>query len=342
MEHTELQPLTEGDEDIYLRPSTFVLEVSDIHPYVAFSALTEWLGKPTAEFNDDEEWNWQFKSGHTYLAVYKSCDDIESWKLLIYQTEMNQQEAGRAAEDFLSLLRKHLPRYLSKLKAAAPQATGYVFQNPFAVYFRSARDLLERASFLVPEEDTGWDDQFKRNERLDYCRSAFFLFVASFEGLLNLIYELYLKSDLRDERISSRLSREQIDVKLRLAPLFCLCFDDRAIDHHSEEFQRFQYVVNLRNNFVHANLTKPMRTSIVTDRNHDFVLLDESPAKYGLPQNIVHLDVDHIKVVQATIDTMVRLVLDAMKPRYAHELKPVVMEDNIWVSVVDNEYIIQQ
>lgn len=42
------------------------------------------------------------------------------------------------------------------------------------------------------------------------------------------------------------------------------------------------------------------------------------------------------------IDTMVRLVFDAMKPRYAHELKPVVMEDNIWVSVVDNEYIIQQ
>ncbi len=30
MEPPELQPLTEGDENIYLRPSTFVLEVSDI------------------------------------------------------------------------------------------------------------------------------------------------------------------------------------------------------------------------------------------------------------------------------------------------------------------------
>jgi hypothetical protein len=342
MEHKELQPITEAEEEIYLHPSTFVLEVGNIHPYVAFSALTEWLGKPTVEFNDDEEWSWRFKAGQTYLAVYKACDDFESWKLLIYQAEKNQEKANQVTEDFLRLLRKHLPRHLNKLKAAAPQATGYVFQNPFAVYFRSARDLLERASFLVPEEDTGWDDPIKKEERLDYCRSAFFLFVASFEGLLNLIYELYLKSDLRDERISSRLSREQIDVKLRLAPLFCLCFGDSVIDHHSEEFQRFQYVVNLRNDFVHANLTKPMRTTIITERNHDFVLLDESPAKYGLPRSIVQLDVDHIKFVQGTIDRMVRLALDAMKPRYAHEFKPVVMEDNIWVSVVDNEYIIQQ
>lgn len=85
-----------------------------------------------------------------------------------------------------------------------------------------------------------------------------------------------------------------------------------------------------------------MRTTIITERNHDFVLLDESPAKYGPPRSIVQLDVDHIQFVQATIDRMVRLALDAMKPRYAHELKPVVMDDNIWVSVVDNEYIIQQ
>ena len=56
------------------------------------------------------------------------------------------------------------------------------------------------------------------------CRASFLLFIAAFEGFLNLLYELYLRPDLKDSRILGRLSREQIDLKILMAPVYCTCF----------------------------------------------------------------------------------------------------------------------
>jgi len=309
-----------------------VIDTSTVYPYVAYSVLKQAIGEPSNEFNDDEIWTWEVKAFDVYLYVYGTID--MEWKVSAYHSDKNLSE--KVGNDFLMFLKQQSNKVLAKLKSLSTKATGYIFQNPYALYFTSAKNLLEQGETLV-DTQRPWTVQKKQS---DFFRSAFFLFVASFEGFLNLIYELYLKPDLRDERIYARLSREQVDIKLRLAPMYCLCFSVDTIDHKNDLFQKFQYIADLRNDFIHANLTKPMRTAIVTEDKHDFMYEFETEGKYGLPRSIAALDVDNIKFVMETIQSMVDFVIEAMKPRQKHEFRPIVLDEQIYVTVVENEYII--
>ncbi len=69
------------------------------------------------------------------------------------------------------------------------------------------------------------------DEALPPLPSGFLPICGSAGGFPKLIYDLYLRAELRDDRIVDRLSREQIDVKLRLAPVYCECFSGTPIDH---------------------------------------------------------------------------------------------------------------
>ena len=345
MEISDLQVISE-DDDIYYEEYGPPLRVHDVPLYVVYSFLKEHLGDPTHidDADRDADWAWHIKIKDTLLHVYNTDRlygyDSQYLRVDVYHKAEAGEGAEKIGEEFIQLIRKQIPRYMAKLKAAASSADGFIFRNPYAIYFSSAEKLLDRAAKIQDEAALPLEEPEERSE--DYCRSAFFLFVASFEGLLNLIYELYLKPALRDERIYNRLSREQVDIKLRLAPMYCLCFSGDVIDHRSDAFQRFQYVVDLRNDFIHANLTKPMRTFIIEVDGHEFFYDNESEGKYGLPRNIIELNVGHLTFVRETIEAMVRLVVDTMKPRFKHEFRAAIYDEEICVKVVENEYIIQR
>jgi hypothetical protein len=165
-------------------------------------------------------------------------------------------------------------------------------------------------------------------------------FIAAFEGLLNLIYELYAKPDLRDGRIYDRLAREQIDIKVRLAPLYCCCFGSKLVDHHSEPFKQFHSIANLRNDFIHANLTKPMKTPIVIEDELSFAVEQTSRDKNSLPKSIDALYPQDIQMVKDNIDQMVELLIEDMQPRFRHEFKKILGEEYIHVLVEDGELIV--
>jgi hypothetical protein len=119
-----------------------------------------------------------------------------------------------------------------------------VIQNPFALYFRTAEELIGIAEIAAGCEALSASGTI--------CQAAFFQLLIAAEGFLNLIYELYLKPELRDDRIAGRLTRDQIDVKLRLAPVYCDCFAGKPFDHRTAAFQNFQKLFRIRNDFVRA------------------------------------------------------------------------------------------
>ena len=213
-------------------------------------------------------------------------------------------------------------------KQSGRRGRAFRLQNPFALYYNSAEVLLGKAE----ESD---------NNSSDYCRSAFFLFIAAFEGLLNLIYELYAKPNLRDERIYDRLAREQIDIKVRLAPLYCSCFTNTPVDHHSEVFKRFHSIVNLRNDFIHANFTKPMKTPIVVEDSITFMVEQDTRDKNGLPKSIMDLIPPDIQTIKDSIDQMTGLLIEAMQPRFRHEFKRILHEDYVQVLIDEGEIIVE-
>lgn len=317
-----------------------LLKPTDLSPYVAFSILREWFGPPVPEV-DEPKVQW-----HYYLFTPHLAIDVYDWKLYslsiaVFERLPDYAQVEPEAKEFLELLRKQVTKHLGKIKSAASRARGFVYRNPFALYFNNAENILKRASQWRDEEmmKTSWE-LYRLAESGDLHRAAFFLYVASLEGLLNLIYEIYLNPALRDERIYNRLKREQVDIKLRLAPIYCTCFKHEVIDARSEEFRRFQFIVDLRNDFIHANITKPMRSSIVEEEGFVFWVDSEQSSKYGLPRDATELDQPHLEFVRKAILDMVEIIFDAMRPRYKREFSRVIYDEAINVDIDDGEFII--
>lgn len=172
------------------------------------------------------------------------------------------------------------------------------------------------------------------------CQAAFFQLFAAAEALLNLIYEFYLKPELRDNAISSRLANQHIDLKLRLAPIYCDCFAGKAFDHATDAFQRFQRLVNARNNFIHANITKSMKQPVIDYDDMIFVLDAETSADGVVPGIVSNLGVDEIKNIRLTIDGIVNVILANMQPRYRREFRSVIREEVIEVEYEDGVPVI--
>ncbi len=244
----------EAENSLDLPDRTFLLSVSDILPYETYLILKQQVGLPHSESFDEDKTQWQFlfKVQDAYVEVYDW--KLTSFSIAVYTEDGKKESGERIAEAFYNLIKLHLPKVSGQLKLAIKEPKGMVLQNPYLIYYDSADKLLVLAEQL---ESLQYDPKLKgsslnivndwliQQNYLDFCRSAFFLYLASFEGLLNLIYELYLRKELRDERIYERLSREQIDIKLRLAPVYCSCFKSSLIDHRSDEFKKFHTIVNL-------------------------------------------------------------------------------------------------
>jgi hypothetical protein len=349
---------TTKDEYNYpMRVRHALLKPDDIPSLIAYYTLRELFGPPNGEIDKlKSQWGYYLRVPGAYLGIYDW--KLESWSIAVYEdsnvdigrelleleksgatkevinqrfSELTQNidwvKAEKIGNAFLGLLRKHAQKFNSQANKAAADAKSFVLQNPYVLYSSSAVNLLEKA------RDSPADAR-------DYYRSAFFLFIAAFEGLLNLIYELYAKSELRDDRVFERLSREQIDIKVRLAPLYCDCFSERLIDHTAEIFRRFHTIVNLRNDFIHANFTKPMKRSIIVEDDYTFILRHASRDKYGLPKAIDDLSQNDLTLIKESMAEMTDLLIHNMKPRYRHEFRRIIEEEYIQITIEDGDIII--
>ena len=190
------------------------------------------------------QWCYELKIPGAFLEIYDW--KMSTWSIAVYADSHEECTAHEIADQFLDLFRKQAAQHNIKIKAAIAKPKGFVLQNPFTLYYASAKNILSdlrEPDVDVDEEGNIGSSPLRQDP--DFCKSTFFLFVAALEGLMNLIYELYLKPDLRDERIYERLSREQIDLKVRLAPAYCECFKNELIDSESEVFRKFHSIVTL-------------------------------------------------------------------------------------------------
>lgn len=316
---------------------SFLLKPEEVSPLEAYLVLKETFGEPNDEFFDESksQWSYLLKLQNTYIQIYDW--KIDSWSLAVYSEDRKEETGQKIAKSIHQCIKSQVPKFKSKIKDCISKPAGYVIQNPYHLYYQTANELLELVKLGVssPEALQNTEtEQIKfliRNLSPDssVCRAAFFLYIASFEGLLNLIYELYLRSSLRDQRIYEHLGREQIDIKLRLAPVYCDCFQDEPVDRNTEEFKKFHSIINLRNDFIHANFTKSMRSPIVVEDGYTFFnpLVDTN--NQGLPRNFSELEVEHIEIVKMILDDMVKKLLQHMKPRFRKE----------FTLAMENEYI---
>jgi hypothetical protein len=264
----------------------------------------EWMFYLQTDGSLIETYDW--KRTMFNIGVYEQNNDSARAELLVQELEQQILDASRRQSSQIEKLRK------------AP--VGYVIQNPFAFYLRTAEELIGLAEMAESQhEPTG-----------ALCQAAFYQLLVAAEGFLNLIYELYLKPELRDDRIAGKLARDQIDMKLRLAPIYCDGFAGRPFDHRTEAFRNFQKLFRIRNDFVHANVTKGMKHPIVEYDEIDFILWQEE-GNDDLPSPSQDLGMDEVKRVLPMINAIVEQVLASMEPRHRRDLQFALHDDLIHV-----------
>jgi hypothetical protein len=346
----DMRLATEDEIESVDRPArTYLLKPQDLSPLEAYLALRDSFGEPNGYYFDEGKTQWEYDLRYDSVHIEVYDWKLEGWSIAVFTADGEEETGEKTAEALLEHVRKKASYHKSRIKTISAQPAGHVIQCPFSLYYETASGLLDYASSresvtrlpsVTDLEEFLSDGASNRLSQRDLCRSAFLLYIASFEGLLNLIYELYLKKELRDDRIYGRLGREQIDIKLRLAPLYCECFQNNLIDHTSDQFRNFLSIVNLRNDFVHANFMTPMRIPIIVEDDYTFVIEPVDTAFRGIPRSFAELEAEHIETVKQAIDDMIEKLLDHMQPRFKREFKEIINRDYIEVGYEDGVMVV--
>ena len=249
-----------------------------------------------------------------------------SWVIDVYPENEDRAKAEAIGREFIRLIEKHSTYYTKKVKNLVKEAHHHIIQNPFKIYLTSAEGLLSLAE-NTPD----------RTQKEDLCRASFFLFLSSFEGLLNIVYDLYLKPVLDEERIRKDLIRANIDLKLRLAPIYCDCFSRDTIKYQSNELDRYRAIVELRNDFIHANLSPTMKTAVIKEDSYTFPIELRETNKFKIPATLAHFDIDHLQFVSRTIKEMADAVVNSMNHRFKHDFRNAIKHEQIIIEQVDGE-----
>jgi hypothetical protein len=315
----------------------------EINPYLIYSILKKHFGPPNCfEIDEDkQQWEWTFLYKDFYVTIY-------DWKLTstsITVTHINSEEnkSQLLAETIEALLIKESVQHEAKLKVLIREAKHKVLENPFVTYYSTAENLLQVALFIGKAEMMGFDeineqdrelikligDSGLRDKHEDLFRSAFLMFMSSFEGFINILYELYLKPELRRGRIYDRISREQIDLKIRMIPVYCSGFRNKTIDEDDIRFKNYLKLVNLRNDYVHANLIKSLERYIVVEDDYTFIIENDNNSE--IPKNINELTEKHVLLAKNIIDNLVELIFESMEPKIRREFKEAIYTQEIEV-----------
>jgi hypothetical protein len=288
---------------IYPMTATF----DDPAPFVVYSALKQQFGAPNGEAGKHGQWCYEFELADAMVRIQDW--KLYGWTLEIYPDDKQKATAQNIQEAVLALFTSEARRRDQDIKSMARTSTLSMQQNPFRIYFDSASNLLDLA-----------EQNASSQQRDTLCRSAFFLFLSSFEGLLNLMYDLYLKPSIRANRDGrDSVIRANLDQKILLAPVYCMCFTQETMDFPGDLYLRYKALRSLRNNFIHANMTEAMRTSVIKQDGAIFLLEPNRSKEYGLPLVVSGLDTTHLRFTKTVISEMKDAIVNAMSAHLRHD-----------------------
>ncbi|MEQ7799759.1 hypothetical protein ABDJ41_08080 [Pedobacter sp. ASV1-7] len=295
-------------------------------PYLVYLVFKNIFGDSNLDYFQDNkrQWGWIFQYKDFYIKIY--AWNGETICISVYHHE-SVDESKMLGKQINALLLKFSEHNQKKLKIKIANAKFKILENAFVTYYQTGESLLSLSKSIDNgmffDTDKLWD---KRN---DLLRSAFLMFLSSFEGFMNIIYELYLKAELRAGRIKEKISREQIDVKLTMMPVYCNGFKTKTIDQSDERFKNYLRLVSLRNDYVHANLIKSLERYSIEEDGYTFIIENED--NLDIPSNINQLEYDHVHKAKGYIDGIVELVVESMKPKTKKIFEEIIYLNDIQI-----------
>jgi hypothetical protein len=315
----------------------------ELQPYIVFKILKEKLRVKPYPYRVDDKVQWQF-----HIKYKDYCIEVYDWKYYkctaVVYGDTSKDDCEAVMTKFIKLLVGFVDNYTSRLKKTIRKATVRYIENPFALNIESAsilhhqlEDNLKDKSSSSHSSDLGEIiNDFYVQDRLKQAtvQGSYILYLSAFEGFLNLIYHLFLKNEIRkDPKKVSDLSRANLNTKIPDMSKYCICFDE-GVEFKGETFDKYFSIINLRNDFIHANLTDSMENAILPDSDFRFYVLSNKYEKnYGLPYVFSALTKDHINFVADTIRAVVEEIIDRMELSYRDEFRKVIYLPEIVLEV---------
>lgn len=306
---------------------------------IVYKVLEDTFGPMNTDFVDEKStWRWVFKTDNGLLSVY---DYKSGWSIGYVGTD---RELKVRLKELANVLKDAILEEAKKIKISKKQIQesklGGVVTNPYLLFRETSWELLEEAKKIISEikkskinendiknefdDIKSKIDEINREINISHTvislfSSAFIASYCSLEGFINIIYTIFLKKRYKNELFEKKLQNEMIITKLLEIDRYCNEFNEPVISVDEELFKAFQHLTNVRNDFIHANITKGMETHLVQVSPHQKLLLEERELKlerkYGIctyPWRITNVDIIR---TQRLVEKIVIKIINGLNER---------------------------
>lgn|GEM_PF-5565752 len=297
----------------------FIGEPGGFHRTVIFKTMHETFGPPNSYPEEKSTWQWIIFTPVALLTVY---DYKGSWSIGYtgINIEPSKEVLAEASAFRDALIGKASKVHISK-KQIKKSKVGSATLNPYALHRLTTEDLMEQAKQIVDEiknlqkeKDIHKFIEAMNKGRIvaSLYRAAFMTTFMSLEGFLNLVYTLFLKDRYRNDIYEKRLRNEMLAVKILEMDTYCHSFERSPLAKQDELFAAIQHFINVRNLFLHANISDAMEAHLVKQDRYFIVTRSDSREKFGIASDMRNLTNAHVIRAGKLVQKLIVEVLHAM------------------------------
>lgn len=291
-----------------------------LHSTIIYKVMSDTFGPINVDYvGEKSTWMWVLKTDKGLLSVY---DYKGSWSIGYVGSNPNlYKELREYAEILKEAILEEAKRVKISKKQIKESKIGGVITNPYALFSSTSDQLLEEARKVISEikgYKTTPETKLKTkawNRSITVAalfRAAFITSYLSIEGFINVVYTIFLDKRYKNEIFQRKLQNETIITKLLEIDKYCEEFNSPVISIKEELFKAFQHLTNIRNDFIHANITKDMESHLVRVGRYQLLAEKKSSKKSGIsthPAKITNVDVIRMqrlvqKIVIKIINTL--------------------------------------
>lgn len=246
-----------------------------------------------------------------------------------YEEETNYDDEARADAN---VLLDEISKYAKTFKIPVTKHSYQIIENTFQTSYLYGEILRESLEKPIDRSNMPEIAQsvYPSGVVEDTCIAwaSAMSYILSVEALFNILFEVYLKRDIYDDKALRQdvLRLPLIDKWLLFASL-CSCFS-RPLDRTSQGYQSLKSLVDIRNNWAHVNIGEEMRTYIIEEDGLRFAT-GRLPIVRNTESRLSSVNYYWVMKVQEDVYRIKSEILNAMKPSLRKKFEKALEDVNI-------------
>ena len=319
-----------------------------ISTFVVYNFLREYFGRPNSllpEMLVQKEkitWEYVLKGPRRFLSV--SDWKLYTWSIGIrlpwsridqnvrFEEVTKYDEEARADAN---ILLEEIVKYAKTAEIPITKHSYQLIENTYKINYSYGEHLLQSLNqpidpSIVPE----LAQSFVHPESFEDCCiawAAIMSLVISVEAMFNILFEIYLRKEIReDEALRRHIFRLSLPDKWLLFASLCTCFA-KPLDRKCRGYQSLKRLTGIRNSWAHANVSDEMRTFIIRKDKLIFAT-KRSPISKDIHPRISSVDYTLVRRVKNDVDAIKFEILSAMKTNDKRKFAKALEQHNIVLS----------